>query len=169
MSPDGVIQVSPTELAVDLLSCNGDPVVDELEEDDDQVSIRIVTTMVVSGDGNDCADSLPVTLNDPLDGRTVIDLVSGEALTVELLPNLGSGSEHCVEYDVQFDEEPLGEGTVDEAIEEFAAHDDFLADVTFDGGQIIYQGEVVGQVVVSSTSEGGYIVTRAQWCIPDDY
>lgn len=85
VSPDGVTLVSPTELVVDVSSCMGDPVVDELEEDDEQVGIRIVTTMVVSGDGPACADALTVTLNAPLDGRTVIDLVSGDTVPVEQL------------------------------------------------------------------------------------
>jgi hypothetical protein len=70
VSPDGVSLVSPTELVVDVPSCGGGPVVEELEEDDEQVRIRIVTTIVVSGPSDDCADGLVVTLNAPLDGRT---------------------------------------------------------------------------------------------------
>lgn len=81
-----------------------------------------------------------------------------------------SSAGSCVREDIQFvDEEPSGEDTVEEAINDFATGNDFLADVTFDGERIIYQGEVVGQVVVSSTSEGGYVVTSAEWCYPDDY
>jgi hypothetical protein len=76
VSPSGVVLASPTELEVGLQSCGGDPVVDELEEDDERVRIRIVTTMVVSGPSDDCADGLTVTLDDPLDGRTVIDVIS---------------------------------------------------------------------------------------------
>ncbi|TVR34376.1 MAG: hypothetical protein EA388_09175 [Nitriliruptor sp.] len=167
VTPVDVGLASPTELSVTIPSCGGNPVVDELEEDDEQVRIRIVTTVADSGD--DCLDGLGIVLDDPLDGRTVIDLVSGETLTVALFPDVGSDSESCVESRIEFDEEPLGQDTVDEAVEEFAANDDFLADVTFDDERIIYQGEVVGKVVVSSTSEGGYIVTRAQWCYPDDY
>lgn len=82
VSPFDVSLESPTELGVGVPSCNGDPVVDTLEQDDEQVRIRIVTTVVVSGDGDACADGLGVTLDAPLDGRAVIDLVSGETLTV---------------------------------------------------------------------------------------
>lgn len=92
VSPDGVSLASPTELGVDVPSCNGDPVVDELVEDDEQVGLRIVTTVVVSGDGNACADALPVTLEEPLGERTLIDLVSGEELRVRPLPEADTGS-----------------------------------------------------------------------------
>ena len=82
VSPDGATLTGPDELVVDLPTCDGDPVVDELEEDDEQVRIQVVTTVVISGDSAACSDALTVTLEDPLDGRTVIDLVSGETVTV---------------------------------------------------------------------------------------
>jgi hypothetical protein len=82
VSPFDVSLESLTELGVGVPSCGGDPVVDELEEDAEQVRLPIVTTVVVSGDSDDCADGLLVTLDAPLDDRSVIDLVSGETLTV---------------------------------------------------------------------------------------
>jgi len=56
--------------------------VDELVEDDGEVRIRVVTTVVVSGAADSCADSLEVTLHDQLGDRDVIDAESGETLRV---------------------------------------------------------------------------------------
>lgn len=78
----GATLVGTSELIVDLPSCNGDPVLDALEEDDDEVRIRVVTTVVVSGDGAACADVVEVPLDRPLDDRTVTDLVSGAAIDI---------------------------------------------------------------------------------------
>lgn len=80
VTPTAANLASPTELVVDVPSCNGDPVVDELEEDEEQVRIRIVTTVPDSGD--DCLDGLVVTLDDPLDNRTFIDLDTGQPIDV---------------------------------------------------------------------------------------
>jgi hypothetical protein len=78
----GATLIGPDELAVDLPSCNGDPVLDVLEEDDDEVRIRVVTRVVVSGEDNACADVVEVPLDRPLDDRTVVDLVSGAAIDI---------------------------------------------------------------------------------------
>jgi hypothetical protein len=73
----------PDEHGFEVPSCNGDPEVDELVEDDDQVRIRVVTTVVVSGDQGDCLDGVEVSLHEPLGDRNVIDIQSGETLPVE--------------------------------------------------------------------------------------
>ncbi|TVR25477.1 MAG: hypothetical protein EA387_03870 [Nitriliruptor sp.] len=83
-----VRQIGPQELAVDVPSCYGDPELDGLVEADDEVRIRIVTTMVISGDALACLDKVQVTLQDPLGDRAVIDAESGETLrVVELNPD----------------------------------------------------------------------------------
>jgi hypothetical protein len=78
----GATLVGTSELVVELPSCNGDPVLDVVEEDDDEVRIRVVTTVVVSGEDAACADVVEVPLDRPLDDRTVIDLVSGAAIDI---------------------------------------------------------------------------------------
>lgn len=173
VSPSGVVLASPTELDVGLQSCDGDAVVDELEEDAEQVRIRIVTTMVVSGPSGDCADGLAVTLEDPLDGRALIDLVSEQPIDVTY-PDAAADPDSlaglCSDMDVAWAEDEPGLDTADEAIEAFVATgDDFLADATFEGQQILYEGEVVGRLSVRSMPAGGYLVTSAEWCYPDDY
>jgi hypothetical protein len=71
---------SPTELDITVQSCGGDPTVDILEEDDDQVRIQVVTTVVTGGPTRDCLDALTLHLQEPLGDRIVIDLVSGQPL-----------------------------------------------------------------------------------------
>lgn len=86
VTPFDVRATSPTQLAMSVPSCNGDPELDNLEEDDEEVRVQVVTNVVINGgDEEMCLDGLTVTLDDPLDGRTVIDLVSGETVTVEEL------------------------------------------------------------------------------------
>jgi len=166
-----VSQFGPNDLSFDVPSCNGDPVVDELVEDGGYVRIKIVTTVVVSGDAADCLDSLDVSLRDPLGDRPIIDWESGETLPVVPLDvNPGSLGGLCEEMEVALAEGEPGRDSPEEAIEAFVANENgFLADVTFDGEQIVYQDEVVGQVVVRSMPAGGHLVTSAQWCYPDDY
>ena len=83
-----VRQVGPQHLAVDVPSRHGDPELDGLVEADDEVRVRIVTTMVVSGDAPACLDEVRFTLQDPLGDRDVIDAESHETLrVVELHPD----------------------------------------------------------------------------------
>lgn len=171
VSPDDVVLAGPTELEVVVSSCMGDPVVDELEEDDEQVRIRIVTAMLVGGEGPACADALTVTLDDPLDGRTVIDLVSGETLPVRPLDaDTDSLAGLCDSMEVEWAEDEPGLDTADEAIEAFVANEiGLLSEATFEGQQILYEDEVVGRLSVTSVPAGGYLVTSAEWCYPDGY
>jgi hypothetical protein len=166
-----VRQAGPQELAVDVPSCLGDPELDELVEDGGEVGIRIVTTMVVSGDSPACLDEVQVTLQEPLGDRDVIDAESGEILrVVELDPHLGSLAGLCEDMDLEVAEDEPGLDTVEDAIDAFVASGgDFLANATFHGQQIRYDGEVVGRMSVRSMPAGGYLVTSAEWCYPDDY
>jgi hypothetical protein len=74
--------VLPSELAVDVPSCNGDPELTRLIEDPDAIRLEVVTTQVVRGDDAACLDGLAIVLEQPLGDREVIDLVSGASLRV---------------------------------------------------------------------------------------
>ena len=82
----------------------------------------------------------------------------------------GSLAGRCSDFDTEVAEDEPGPDTAEEAIDAFVADgDDFLADATIEGQQILSQGEVVGRLSVSSMPAGGYLVTSAEWCYPDDY
>jgi hypothetical protein len=76
---------APTEgePAQNVPSCGREPFVDELDEDDEEVRIRVVTTVTDTGRQDDCVDTIVVTLDVPLDGRTLIDLVTGLPIDVQ--------------------------------------------------------------------------------------
>lgn len=78
----GAFQVAPQTLALDLPSCHGDPKVSVLDETHIGTRIEVVSTVHTNGD--DCADSIEVTLEQPLEGREVIDLSSGDSLHVQV-------------------------------------------------------------------------------------
>lgn len=76
----------------------------------------------------------------------------------------------CNDFDTEVAEGEPGLDTAEEAIDAFVADgDDLLADATIEGQQILYGDEVVGRLSVSSMPAGGYLVTSAEWCYPDDY
>lgn len=84
--------------------------------------------------------------------------------------NPGALAGLCADSDTEVAEGEPGLDTAEEAIEAFVMDgDDFLANATFEGQQIIYEGEVVGRMSVSSMPAGGYLVTSAEWCYPEDY
>lgn len=74
--------VSAAELSVTVPSCNGDPEVASLDERNGTVELEVVTTQVVRGPADDCLDGVHVVLDAPLDGRDLVDTVSGETLPV---------------------------------------------------------------------------------------
>lgn len=39
-----------------------------------------------------------------------------------------------------------------------------ISEATFEGQQIVYNGEVGGQVSTGPMPAGGYVVTSAEWC-----
>lgn len=166
-----VRQVGPQGLTFEVPSCNGNPKVDQLVEDDREVRIRVVTTEVVSGARDDCLDVVEASLHEPLGDRDVIDAESGETLwVVPLGADPDSLAGRCSEMDLTVAEDEPGLDTVEAAVEAFVADgDDFLADATFEGQQIFYEGEVVGRLSISSMPAGGYLVTSAEWCYPDDH
>ena len=74
--------VGPAELSVTVPSCNGDPEVASLGEHNGTVELEIVTTQVIRGPADDCLDAVDVVLDAPLDGRDLVDTVSGQTLPV---------------------------------------------------------------------------------------
>jgi len=62
-------------LELGVASCNGEPEVTELVEDDDQVRVEVTST--VSNPGDACLDLVEVELAAPLGDRELIDLSSG--------------------------------------------------------------------------------------------
>lgn len=77
-----VERADSTVIYVTVPSCDGDPVVVDLEEHLDRVLVEVVTTQVVSGDWKDCQDGVSIELDGPLGDREVIDAVSGSSLDV---------------------------------------------------------------------------------------
>lgn len=60
-------------------SCNGDPVISQLVQGEEEVGVEVTTT---SGSGLDCADGISFTLDEPLGDRVLRDLVSGKEFIV---------------------------------------------------------------------------------------
>lgn len=164
VTPQGAMLTGEDVLAV-YAPCDIDASIDILEQNDEQVRVRVGTPMDVSESSEGCLEPLVVRLDDPLDNRAVIDLASGEALDV----SLANPAHQCEQAQVGFDEEVPGLDTVEEAIDEFDATNgnDFLATVIYDGENIVYDGEVIGEVIVETVPEGGYRVTGVEFCYPD--
>lgn len=78
----------------------------------------MVTTVVVSGEDDACADVVEVPLNRPLDDRTVTDLVSGAAIDIVRYRDAGVELD-C--FDANFPLEPTF-ATPEEALAEAVAH-----------------------------------------------
>lgn len=74
----------PRSINLEVPSCNGDPVLEELVEESEVVRLRIVTTQSDPGDA--CLDSLEVELEEPLGDRDLIDMTSGTELQVRSKP-----------------------------------------------------------------------------------
>jgi hypothetical protein len=66
------ILVNPTTISFGVPSCNGEPEVSRLDETATEVRIEVVSTVYPEGDS--CADSIRVELEEPLGDREVIDL-----------------------------------------------------------------------------------------------
>lgn len=76
----GATVVGERVLAVEVPSCNGDPVVDSVVESEDAVRIRIVSSL---GSADICLDVVDVELAAPLGDRVLIDDVSGTTILVD--------------------------------------------------------------------------------------
>lgn len=89
-----------SELSVSVPSCNGDPELADLDEQEGSVRIEVVTTQVVEGDSDACLDQLEVTLDEPLGDRDVVDAVSGDTLRLVGDP---AGTAECFDADYPID------------------------------------------------------------------
>lgn len=70
-------------LSLTVESCGGDPDVGAIEETSAEVRLLIVATTPTAGIGWACLDSLGVQLAQPLGGRRVIDLTTGQLVPRE--------------------------------------------------------------------------------------
>lgn len=74
----------PDQIMVTVATCQGDPVVDILEEHSEHVRMRVTSTRTFGGEGrNDCLDSVTVRLSTPLASRPLIDATTGDQLVVQ--------------------------------------------------------------------------------------
>lgn len=74
-------------LALVVASCNGDPEVSLLRETDQQVQVRVVASSTPLRGGGDCLDIVEVQLQEPLNDRVLIDMHSGQSVSVTRVSN----------------------------------------------------------------------------------
>ena len=77
-----VAVVAGDTLELTLPSCLGQPRLTGITQDDEAVTVEVVTT--VAGEGPACADVLRVELDEPLGDRQVVDATSGEAMRIRV-------------------------------------------------------------------------------------
>ncbi|TNU75780.1 hypothetical protein FH969_05645 [Miniimonas arenae] len=71
-------------LALAVGSCGDEPEVDLLDEQEDAVEVAVVSTRTIGGPGSgDCMDMVEVRLQAPLGERTLLDVTSGDEITVD--------------------------------------------------------------------------------------
>lgn len=75
------LAVGPAELELEVPSCNGHAEVTELRESDAEVVVEVTSTTYREGD--DCLDSIRVTLEQPLGDRRLVDATSGDEIAVD--------------------------------------------------------------------------------------
>lgn len=75
---DNATLEGPTVLQINVVSCNGDPEVSQLEEAATEVRVEVVADLDPVGD---CQDTVTVELDAPLNGRSVVDLTSGRVVS----------------------------------------------------------------------------------------
>ena len=74
--------VAQDRLVLTVDSCNGAPEVPLLQENDQEVRVKVIASSTPLRGGNDCQDLVEVQLQDPLRDRTVIDVHTGETVSV---------------------------------------------------------------------------------------
>ena len=70
-----------TRLELNVASCNENPTA-EVVESDTEVRVQVTSGRWLGRNAGDCADGVVVTLKSPLDGRTVVDESTGQAVEV---------------------------------------------------------------------------------------
>lgn len=76
---------STDRLALVVDSCEGDPEVSLLRETGEDVQVEVVASAAYFRGGGDCLDVVEVQLREPLGNRIVIDLHTGESVSVTRL------------------------------------------------------------------------------------
>ncbi|HEX6335320.1 MAG TPA: hypothetical protein VFZ85_00040 [Jiangellaceae bacterium] len=79
---------STGRLALVVDSCEGDPEVSLLRETGEDVQVEVVASSAYFRGGNDCFDVVEVQLREPLRDRVVIDLHTGESVSVTRLDSV---------------------------------------------------------------------------------
>jgi hypothetical protein len=77
-----VAVVAEDTLELTIPSCLGQPRLTGLAQDDEAVTVEVITTVVDEGPA--CADVLRVELDEPLGDRQVVDATSGEAMRIRV-------------------------------------------------------------------------------------
>jgi hypothetical protein len=67
-------------LVIEVPSCNGEPVITELVQEADGVTVAVTSTTRREGDS--CLDGVTIDLDEPLGDRPVIDGTSGNEIAV---------------------------------------------------------------------------------------
>jgi hypothetical protein len=76
---------SPDRLVLIVDSCNGDPEVSLLRETDVDVQVKVVASSTPLRGGDDCLDPVEVQLQKPLGDRVVIDMHTGQSVSVSVV------------------------------------------------------------------------------------
>ncbi len=71
-----------TKLELNVNSCNEKPTA-EVEESATEVRVEVMSSRRLGRNGGDCADSVTVTLSEPLGTRRVVDESTGEVVEVQ--------------------------------------------------------------------------------------
>jgi hypothetical protein len=79
---------SSDRLALVADSCNGDCEVSQLRETGEDAQVEVVASSPFLGGGEDCFDVVEVQLREPLGDRAVIDLHTGESVSVSRLDSV---------------------------------------------------------------------------------
>ncbi len=74
--------LNPHTLELEVGSCNGNPSVFELHQDDESIRLRVEAYSTPLKGGDDCRDSVKVYLKDPLGDRVIIDDHTNRAITL---------------------------------------------------------------------------------------
>ena len=74
--------LSPNELSLGVGSCNGNPEVSLLRETDVDVQVKVIAFSTPFHGGEDCRDGVKVDLREPLGDRVVIDMHTGQVVSV---------------------------------------------------------------------------------------
>lgn len=74
----------PDLLLLVVNTCGAEPELDLLDEQEESVEVAVVSTRTIGGPGSgDCLDAVEVRLQAPLGDRSLIDVTSGDELTLD--------------------------------------------------------------------------------------